>query len=610
MNQLFLVIEKLGDKTTSEHQIESQIERLSGSLLNDLDDYYQYILKCIMKCALNLALKPQYYASLIALICLQRPKFGYDIITETKKEFLEGIKQGEWMKVKLTLRFICELTNYYVLGSDYLILIFKSLLKYLSNSKYIFTLKDTICYIIIANLPWCGRVLNIEKQEDLNSIIESLSNYMNYRKMNTLKSFSFQKDDFLSMMWKQLLTLQKSTWKVQSLIKPNFENCSKIQYQLNDQFKQFTLDDFDVLLKPIQKNRIGLKLDEDEKKKPIDYFLIEEYINDVVYFYNPFGHMEATKALNFIPYRYGYLESLIDTLFSNILQINLQFPLIYYNLIIIDLSENPKFVSLLIDYIDNLFVLLDEMDIEIYDRFCDFLAFILNHFNLKWIWGNWVHILSKTETIQYQFLKDLFEELLRYVSFDKLKGEIPNEFYPLLPNEPIPISLELSNDQKVIIEQLTHLQDLKGSNNMYDLIYSFLYSSKSISHFMNLLSKYHKVFENQNEEMIKGIFNYWKNNHQMIEISIEKCLEYKIISPESLYQYIFSLKDLSSKWIWCIIYNTLKKETNSLEIFTKKISHLLNYHNITNRCIPILRKNRYEFLQLKSIPKEFDELLK
>lgn len=567
--------------------------------MDDLDEFYDFILKSVLECSLSLPLKTPYYASLVGLICLSRPKFGYDVVTETKQALIEKMKQGEWMKVKLVLRFLCELTNYYLLSTEYLVIIFKQLCKYLLNSKYTFPLKDTITYLIISNLPWCGKVLDLEQKEDLNLIINSLSSYMNFRKIGNLKSFSFQKDDYLNMMWKQLSTLQKQGWKVQCLIKPYFENLSKIQYQLNDQFKDFQMTDFDGFLKPIQKNRIGLKLDEDEKKKPIDYFLIEELINDVLYFYNPFGFLEASKALFSIPYKYSYQESLIDTLFSNILQINIQFPLIYYNFIIINLSENTKFVSLLIDYIDNLFVLLDEMDIEVYDRFCEFLSFILNHFNLKWIWGNWIHILSKSETIQYQFLKDLFQELLKFVSYDKLIGEIPLEFHSLIPLNPLPISIELSQDQLIIIESFKNLKDLEKSFNQKDLIYAFLYCGKSFSHIMNLLSKYSSLFEN--EEMIFSIFNYWRDNKQMIEILIDKCLEYKVINLESLFTFIFNQKNfLENKWIWNIIYNIFKKDSTCLDIFTRKISSLLSNKSILNRCNPFLRS-------LKFIPKEYEK---
>jgi nuclear cap-binding protein subunit 1 len=297
---------------------------------------------------------------------------------------------------------------------------------------------------------------------------------------------------------------------------------------------------------------------------------------------------------------------------------------VYYTTLIMDLCRESldKIPSILGRTIKLLFSRLQGsdnfgMDVECINRFAEFFSHHLSNFGFSWRWSDWEFLLSEPEhSKQFIFVRETLEKCIRLAYFDRIKNSIPETFeqhsgiFPAtsptfsytfhdigdvdhgLFDMVRSLNSKISSREEVIsIEEIltkieeyvtnhphalnsypnAHLFELTPNNVSQDALFQSIMfqGSKSFSHLLNVIEKYLSLLQSRNETEFqrqitcKIICQFWSKNKQFLEILLGKLVNYRIIDPKSIIQWLISVDRLNDDfdrfYVWNILRSTLLK---------------------------------------------------
>ncbi|ONL98003.1 Nuclear cap-binding protein subunit 1 [Zea mays] len=132
--------------------------------------------------------------------------------------------------------------------------------------------------------------------------------------------------------------------------------------------------------------------------------------------------------------------------------------------------------------------------------------------------------------------------------------------------------------------------------------------SKSFTHLVTILERYNKIISKlcPNEEMqlllMNGVSAYWKNSTQMTAIAIDRMMGYRLISNLAIVKWVFSPANVEQFHVsdrpWEILRNAVSKTYNRISDLRKEIQSLKKGLQVAKEASA---KNRKELEEAKSV---------
>ncbi|XP_039128613.1 nuclear cap-binding protein subunit 1 isoform X1 [Dioscorea cayenensis subsp. rotundata] len=349
--------------------------------------------------------------------------------------------------------------------------------------------------------------------------------------------------------------------------------------------------------------------------QPIDRFVVEEYLLDVLLFFNGCRKECAAYMVGLpVPFRYEYLMA--ETVFSQLLLLpQPPFKPLYYTLVIIDLCKAlpGAFPAVVAGAVRVLFDRIADMDMECRTRLILWFSHHLANFQYIWPWEEWAHVQELPRWApQRVFVQEVLEREVRLSYWDKIKQSIENAplLEELLPpkegtsfkysvidgeekTEGHKISAELCSlvkGRKTAREIMSWVEEtvipVHGSKLAMEVVIQTLMDigSKSFTHLITVLERYGQVIGKLCPErdgqvlLLDEVGSYWKNNTQMTAIAIDRMMGYRLVSNLSIVNWVFSSSNIeqfhTSDRPWEVLRNAINKTYNRICDLRKEISSL------------------------------------
>ncbi|EGG16204.1 initiation factor eIF-4 gamma middle domain-containing protein [Cavenderia fasciculata] len=449
-NKLTSLMVRIGDKVTTTATLESNIEGLVGVLLPDLENNRSTIVTILLKCISQLPYKTPIYATIIGKMNQKNPDFGKEICETIIHDINENLKKQKFKQAKLLIRCIGCLVNTHVVSTSTMFEVFDILLSPLSQ-EYTQTRADFYVHLVLTTLPWVGSSLSNEV-EQLSKLFEDLETYLGGRSHAEKKFFQTfaENDDLLESLSKQVKLQKEDSWNCESIIQihKSFDFVDSQQHPLASIVLPLNDEKFNypTFTRPL----FRIFDDSQDAIKPIDRYIIEEYIVDILYYFNG-AHKEAAKFIYSLPVTTEIDAIVVETLLSEAFKLpGSDFKLIYYSVMLVDLfkEQHQTIIPVFAYAITTLFENIDHLDTEVVERFATMFAHHLSNFEYKWVWGDWATCLTSQPSgdpttdnllhLQKKFIIHLLESITRLSYLDKMKQSLPVEYHPYLPQLPQP----------------------------------------------------------------------------------------------------------------------------------------------------------------------------
>ncbi|KAE8732379.1 Nuclear cap-binding protein subunit 1 [Hibiscus syriacus] len=382
---------------------------------------------------------------------------------------------------------------------------------------------DFYVICILSCLPWGGAELAEQVPEEIERVLVGIQAYMSIRRHSSDSGLSFFEDgesggdvekDFLEDLWERIQVLSNNGWKVESVPRPHLSFEAQLVAGKSHEFGPISCPEQPELPSTITSLAYGKQKHEAELKypqrthrlnifpasktedlQPIDRFVVEEYLLDVLLFFNGCQKECASFMVGLpVPFRYEYLMA--ETIFSQLLLLpHPPFKPIYYTLVIMDL-----FVA---GAVRALFDKIADLDMECRTRL---ILWFSHH-----LWAP-----------QRVFVQEVFEREVRLSYWDKIKQSIENApaLEKLLPPKGGPnfkysgvngqekteqeqaLSAELSNKVKerqsaseIIVWIEKSIYPIHGLEVTLSVVVQTLLDigSKSFTHLITILERYGQV---------------------------------------------------------------------------------------------------------------------
>lgn len=289
----------------------------------------------------------------------------------------------------------------------------------------------------------------------------------------------------------------------------------------------------------------------------------------------------AEQLLVGIPSRFSSPEKIVvQFLFGELLRnrVNGMTPLVYESLLIDACRLSRSFPPAMARGLGALYERLDELGFVATDRLAAWFAHHLSNFDYKWKWDNWTAVLSIPPTsMQYVFVRFALEKLLRLSYYDRIAPTLPDDFRTLLPTEPKPHykyaeelgeaaeeDCELAAKLVALIQSRRPVEEIRAAISGDDasgsldahqrevLLESLLHvGSKSMSHMLAVVEKYLALFQLLVPKSAEGrgagaarllgsVGSFWRNSGLHLEFTVERLVNYRILLPGEVIEWIFS----------------------------------------------------------------------
>lgn len=432
-------------------------------------------------------------------------------------------------------------------------------------------------------LTYSGQILSRNYLEEIRNIMKILKNYMNNVKGKYLKKiFANEHVSFLQDFWNAIQDLEKDKypWVVGSILSPQeeFEQLKKCQQQ------EFVFD-FPVWNESIVKfpeinNYFALQLVIPEKKIAlIDWCIVCEYLHDILLVFFEQPNLAAQHLIN-LPLTFDHKFLTMESIFTTMLHLPTpKFSYLYYAQIIINLFEKqpkiwPKAVGRCLLY---LFERIEKLDIELRDRLARWFAFHLNAFGNNWPWNKWNFVVNlHFDSPKRRFCEQVLRLQMEIRNWEKIVNTLSKTFIDLMPNPPKPqIKFNLSSIYFVntkektlnqIVGRIIHMLnkklsvedvqiyldtwidlDLHGQFGRLEVFLTCLLhiGQTSYSHFLSYFKVYKTILSDiitSNKtrcEFLCVLYQYWKKSQNRFVVLLQKFLQYKIINPTSIVNFVF-----------------------------------------------------------------------
>ncbi|XP_022728994.1 nuclear cap-binding protein subunit 1 isoform X3 [Durio zibethinus] len=497
---------------------------------------------------------------------------------------------------------------------------------------------------ILSCLPWGGAELVEQVPEEIERVLVGIQAYLSIRRHTSDSGLSFFEDDesggdlvakdFLEDLWERIQVLSSNGWKVESVPRPHLSFEAQLVAGKSHEFGPISCPEqpdlpsiisavacgkqkHDAELKyPQRTRRLNIfPASKTEDLQPIDRFVVEEYLLDVLLFFNGCRKECASFMVGLpVPFRYEYL--LAETIFSQLLLLpQPPFKPIYYTLVIMDLCKAlpGAFPAVVAGAVRALFDKIADLDMECRTRLILWFSHHLSNFQFIWPWEEWAYVLDLPKWApQRVFVQEVLEREVRLSYWDKIKQSIENAptLEELLPPKGGPnfkyggevgrekteqdaLSAELSNKVKgrqtareIIVWIEENIYPVHGLEVTLSVVVQTLLDigSKSFTHLITVLERYGQVIakicpdQDKQVMLIAEVSSYWKNNAQMTAIAIDRMMGYRLVSNLAIVRWVFSPENIeqfhTSDRPWEILRNAVSKTYNRITDLRKEISSL------------------------------------
>ncbi|KAK7311299.1 hypothetical protein RJT34_09344 [Clitoria ternatea] len=645
---------RIGDKSPEygvSTEFKDHIETCFGTLRRELDHSPTEILEFLLMCAEQLPHKIPLYGTLIGLINLENEDFVKLLVEKAHIKFQDALDSGNCDGVRILTRLLTVMMCSKVLQPSSLVAVFETFLS--SAATTVDEEKgnplwqpcaDFYITCILSCLPWGGAELMEQIPEDIERVMVGVEAYLSIRRHTSDTGLSFFENgdenekglsdkDFLEDLWDRIQALSSNGWKVESVPRPHLSFEAQLVAGKSHEFGSISCPSipsppsvsYGVSI-GIQKHEAELKYPQrihrlnifpsikTEDLQPIDRFVMEEYLLDVLLFFNG-SRKECASFMVGLPVSFRYEYLMAETIFSQLLMLpQPPFKPVYYTLVIIDLCKAlpGAFPAVVAGGVRALFEKIADLDMECRTRLILWFSHHLSNFQFIWPWEEWAYVLDLPKWApQRVFVQEVLEREVRLSYWDKVKQSIENApgLEELLPPKGGPNFRFGAEDGKENIEQVLSGQlnnMVKGKTPVREII-SWIdesvfpnnglevtlrvvaqtllnIGSKSFTHLITVLERYGQVFakicsdEDKQVMLIAEVSYFWKSSTQMTAIAIDRMMGYRLVSNLAIVRWVFSAENIeqfhTSDRPWEILRNAISKTHNRISDLRKEILSL------------------------------------
>eukprot|EP01083_Nonionella_stella_P019729 54762_1 len=416
-----MLLVRIGERSAS--SLRKNLDMLSKALMKDLEENKDFILNTLFKCVENLPHKSAIYGMLVGLLNLRDYDFGGLVVARLQATLNQVFQRGfDANRIRILVRFAAELLNANVIMTSNLITLLDQIMDAVQQKSAMEdeeegavsalhpALTDYLVYVVMSVLPFAGRTLHRNADNELASLISRVGTYMQQRtspawseilqsRRNVAGDAQPSTSDHLSLYWAALQPKATAEWKCASVLDPYVDFESTLARA--DQHS-LAIDDIPALTgktAPVPPSLFKIfdsSVVDECAKDPIDQLIIFEHLCDILKFFEA-DHKEATNQLLELPGGLSPRILVIEAIFSNLFHLP-QTPcnIVFYGCVIVDMVKSqPKVIpKILGQAVCTIFERMDELEIQCRDRFSEWFAFHLSNFGFKWIWPDWSFVTS------------------------------------------------------------------------------------------------------------------------------------------------------------------------------------------------------------------------
>ncbi|XP_027061406.1 nuclear cap-binding protein subunit 1 isoform X1 [Coffea arabica] len=630
---------------------KDHIESCFGIVRRELDPSADDILLFLLECSEQLPHKIPLYGTLVGLLNLENEEFVKKVLEKIQTNLQDALDSGNCNRIRIFMRFLTVLMCSKVLQPSSLVIVFETLLSSAAltvdedkgNPSWQ-ARADFYITCILSCLPWGGAELVEQVPEEIDRVMVGIESYFSIRRHVSNAGLSVFEDtnennklldekDFLEDLWVRIQDLSSAGWKLESVPRPHLCFEPQLVAGKSHDFGPITCPEqpnpsaatFGIscgrqrnvaeLKYPQRIQRLNIfSASKAEDLRPIDRFVVEEYLLDVLLFLNGCRKECAAYMAGLpVPFRYEYLMA--ETIFSQLLLLpEPPFKPMYYTLVIIDLCKAlpGAFPAVIAGAVRALFERIADLDMECRTRLILWFSHHLSNFQFIWPWEEWAHVLDLPKWApQRVFVQEVLEREIRLSYWEKIKQSIENApaLEELLPPKGGPnfkysgedvsdrtekaLSLELNNlvkGRQTFREIITWVEDsvipVHGSDFALRVVIQTLLDigSKSFTHLITVLERYGQVIgkicpdQDRQIMLIAEVSSYWKNSSQMTAITIDRMMGYRLLSNLAIVRWVFSSSNVDQFHIsdrpWEILRNAVSKTYNRITDLRKEISSI------------------------------------
>lgn len=319
--------------------------------------------------------------------------------------------------------------------------------------------KDTIIYVILSALPWCGKELQAKEAQNFERIMNVIDTYIRNREkahLDILRVWRINKphpqEDMVDSLWKQIGVLSQDKWDDNNFIsRPYIAFEGLLTEAVRQTLPRFTLPPHEPEMQ-YPKPHIVFRLFDMEDCTETDgcllpnsdsivRFIVEENLFQILMTYYRERKECANKLLAYCnKERVPLFHMIVEIMFASMFRlpeapmIDNAYATIFIELCKLQPSNMPQVLALATEL---LFERIDTMTKSAVDRFINWFGHHLSNFQFRWSWDEWADCLQQDlESPKPAFIREVLEKCRRLCYHQRIVETVPQDFEPLLPQEP------------------------------------------------------------------------------------------------------------------------------------------------------------------------------